>query len=181
MVLKQSKRRTVSVLTLTCLFAALGVVPGTAQAPKPKPEPEAGKVEQLPGSDAGFYCKNIADKATDARIAWQTWQLVGLEAKLRERAAELERKEAEYKAWVKRREKLLENVEGQVVSIIARMRPEMAAAQLSTSDEETATGVLLKLKPRVASEILDEMEPAQAARLTQLMVGFSDPLKEGSF
>jgi flagellar motility protein MotE (MotC chaperone) len=57
----------------------------------------------------------------------------------------------------------------------------MAAAQLSTSDEDTATGVLLKLKPRVASEILDEMEPAQAARLTQLMVGFSDSLEERSF
>ena len=62
----------------------------------------------------------------------------------------------------------------------------MAAAQLSTTDEDTATGVLLKLKPRVASEILDEMEPARAARLTQLMVGFSQnpedrPLEERSF
>ena len=181
MVLKREKRRTISVLTFTCAFAVLGIVPGKAQEPKPKPNPETRKVEQLPGSDAGFYCKNIADKASEARLAWQTWKLVGLEAKLLERAEELERKEAEYKAWVKRREDLLENVEGQVVSIIARMRPEMAAAQLSTSDEDTATGVLLKLKPRVASEILDEMEPARAARLTQLMVGFSDTLEDRSF
>jgi len=181
MVLEREKRRAASVLTFTCAIAALGILPGSAQEPKPKPEPEMRKIEQLPGSGAGFYCKNIADKASEARLAWQTWQLVGLEAKLRERAEELERKEAEYKAWVKRREDLLENVEGQVVSIISRMRPEMAAAQLSTTDEDTATGVLLKLKPRVASEILDEMEPARAARLTQLMVGFSDTLEERSF
>lgn len=153
-------------------------VESSAQQPKPKPpeKPSAANSEA-----AALYCKNISDQAVEARLSWQTWQLVALEAKLKERAAELDRKQAEIEAWVKKREKILKEVEAQVVSIIARMRPEAAAAQLSTADEDTATGVLLKLKARIASDILDEMDPARAARLTQLMVGLSDPEGERSF
>ena len=38
-------------------------------------------------------------------------------------------------------------------------------------DEETAAAVLLKLEPRTASLILNEMEPTQAARLTAIIGG----------
>jgi flagellar motility protein MotE (MotC chaperone) len=160
------------------LLTASLIAESAAQQPKPKPPEAKGSAHT---GEAALYCKNISDKAVEARLSWQTWQLVALETKLKERAAELDRKQAEIEAWVKRREKILEGVETQVVSIIARMRPEAAAAQLSTADEDTATGVLLKLKARIASDILDEMDPARAARLTQLMVGLSDPEGERSF
>ncbi|WP_196223279.1 MotE family protein [Roseibium sp. RKSG952] len=147
-----------------------------AQSPQPKPAVDA------PKQDAALYCENTADKAAEARLKWQTWKLVSLEAKLRERIEELNRKQEEFERWVERREQLLAEVEGQVVSIIAKMRPEAAAAQLATSDDETATGVLLKLKARSASQILDEMDPARAAQLTRSMVGFSaDNDKDRSF
>lgn len=147
-----------------------------AQSPKVKPDAPA-----TPKSDAVLYCENTADAAAEARLKWQTWKLVGLEVRLQARIAELDRKQKEFEQWIERREKLLNEVEGQVVSIISRMRPEMAAAQLATSDDETATGVLLKLKARIASEILDEMDPARAAQLTQSMVGFSTQTDERSF
>jgi flagellar motility protein MotE (MotC chaperone) len=38
-------------------------------------------------------------------------------------------------------------------------------------DEETASAVLLKLDPTIASKILNDMEPAQAARLTAIIGG----------
>lgn len=147
-----------------------------AQAPKAKPP-----MAESPERDAALYCRNTADAAAEARLQWQTWNLISLEAKLQARIADLNRKQAEFEAWVERREKLLSEVEGQVVSIISRMRPDAAAAQLATSEDATAIGVLLKMKARTASEILDEMDPARAAQLTQSMVGFSNNADERSF
>jgi len=133
------------------------------------------------GRNAALYCENTAGSAADARNSWQAWKLISLEARLNSRIEELARREAEFEAWVKRREEMLSEVEDQVVMIIGRMRPEAAAAQLATTDEDTAVSVLLKLKPRQASGILDEMEPGRAAQLTQTMVGISDPNSERSF
>jgi len=162
---------------------AIAFTSGSAigQAPRQKPMEEPGQEAVLPPQDSELYCKNIAEAASDARIKWQTWKLISLEARLRDRIGELQRKENEFEQWVKRREGLLNEVEDQVVSIIARMRPEAAAAQLSTTDEEAAVGVLLKLKSRIASSILDEMEPSRAAQLTQSMMGLANPEAQRSF
>ncbi|MEP3427786.1 MAG: MotE family protein [Roseibium sp.] len=158
-----------------------------AQPPKQKPSVEIVEVVMQqaaapqPPSDSELYCKNIASAASDARVQWQTWKMISLEARLRDRIAELKRREKKFEDWVERRENLLNEVEDQVVNIIGRMRPEAAAAQLSTTEEEAAVGVLMKLKARVASSILDEMDPARAAQLTQSMMGFTDPEAQRSF
>lgn len=173
--------RTLGLLALAAASIAFSCAPGVAQAPRQKPAMEAGAETVLPPQDSELYCKNIAEAASDARIKWQTWKLISLEARLRDRIDALQRKEKEFETWVKHREDLLNEVEDQVVSIIGRMRPEAAAAQLSTTDEEAAVGVLLKLKARVASSILDEMEPSRAAQLTQSMMGFTNPDAQRSF
>jgi flagellar motility protein MotE (MotC chaperone) len=164
---------------LTCLAVQLICAGSAAQAQMPPEKPQEATVAPaqpaIPYRDSQLYCKNIAEAASDARIQWQTWKMIALEGRLQARIAELQRKEREFEAWVERREQLLEQVEDQVVSIIGRMRPTAAAEQLSTTEEEAAVGVLLKLKARVASAILDEMEPARAAQLTQTMMGFTDP------
>lgn len=170
--------RRLGLLALAVLFIAADGHTVFAQAPRQKPR-AAADVE--PPSDSELYCKNVAEAASEARIQWQTWKLISLEASLRDRIAELQRKEKEFEKWVKRREDLMNEVEDQVVSIIGRMRPEAAAAQLSTTDEEAAVGVLLKLKARVASSILDEMDPARAAQLTQSMMGLTNPQEQRSF
>lgn len=169
--------RRFSLLALAAFIIAADGHSASAQAPRQKPRSEA--VE--PPSDSELYCKNVAEAASEARIQWQTWKLISLEASLRDRIAELQRKEKEFEKWVKRREDLMDEVEDQVVSIIGRMRPEAAAAQLSTTDEEAAVGVLLKLKARVASSILDEMDPARAAQLTQSMMGLTNTAEQRSF
>ncbi|WP_299812734.1 MotE family protein [uncultured Roseibium sp.] len=152
----------------------------SAMAQEPRDKPEIVDI-LIPPPDSELYCKNIAEAASDARVKWQTWKMISLEASLRDRIAELQRKEREFETWVERREELLGEVEDQVVSIIGRMRPEAAAAQLATTDEEAAVGVLLKLKARVASSILDEMDPARAAQLTQSMMGIANPDIQRSF
>jgi len=181
MPIQTSRRRTIGILAFAT-FTLAGFVGAVAQAPREKPQPGAvGEQAAKPPQDSELYCKNIAEAASDARIKWQTWKLISLEAQLRGRIEELQRREREFENWVKRREDLLSEVEDQVVSIIGRMRPEAAAAQLSTTDEEAAVGVLLKLKSRIASSILDEMEPSRAAQLTQSMMGLARPETERSF
>ncbi|TYC58637.1 hypothetical protein FMN50_09320 [Rhodobacterales bacterium] len=169
--------RTASLAAIAALLIALEASTATAQAPRQKPQADA----VVPPSDSELYCKNVAEAASDARVQWQTWKLISLEASLRDRITELQRKEKEFEQWVERREELMNEVEDQVVSIIGRMRPEAAAAQLSTTEEEAAVGVLLKLKARVASSILDEMDPARAAQLTQSMMGLTKPEEQRSF
>ncbi|ADZ72305.1 MotE family protein [Polymorphum gilvum] len=141
---------------------------------------DAGAGDKGQETDAALYCRNTADTAAEARLAWQTWNLVALEEKVKLRIDELERKRAEFQEWVERRERVLEEVEGHVVSIFSRMRPEAAAAQLATLEENTAVAVLVKLKARQASQILDEMEPARAAQLTHSMAGLSRASAEES-
>lgn len=148
-----------------------------AQPPVPVP---AEPVQAGAPSDAALYCQNMAGAASDARLAWQTWNLISLEERLQNRIRELEQKRAEYEEWVQRREKVLGEVEGHVVSIFQRMRPEAAAAQLATLDEDTAVAVLVKLNARAASQILDEMEPSRAAQLTHSMAGLSKSEAQGN-
>jgi flagellar motility protein MotE (MotC chaperone) len=53
------------------------------------------------------------------------------------------------------------------------MRPDAAALQLQSLDEETAAAVLVKLDARTASAVMNEMDPMQAARLTSIISGAS--------
>ncbi|GAA0771096.1 MotE family protein [Roseibium denhamense] len=181
MSLQQSCAAGIFAMAVSAFFA----FEASAQTPPVRPKPVMTTAitpdAELPPRDSELYCKNIAEAASEARIEWQTWKLISLEARLRSRISELQRKEKEFEKWVERREKLLNEVEDQVVTIIGRMRPEAAAAQLSTTDEEAAVGVLLKLKARIASAILDEMEPARAAQLTQSMMGLTGPVEQRSF
>lgn len=174
--------RKVGILTCLALQMVCAGNMAQAQTPPSKPADMVHKVKtepvegvERPQRDSELYCKNIAEAASDARIKWQTWKMIALEGRLQARIAELQRREREFEEWVQRREDLLEQVEDQVVTIIGRMRPTAAAEQLSTTEDNAAVGVLLKLKARAASAILDEMEPARAAQLTQSMMGFSNP------
>ena len=170
----------------------------TAQPPRPKtaPKPEAavkpdtaskapGEVPLVTGSvdkkepavaasqesDVARFCSNITDQALDARVAWQQKELEATETKLKQRIAELEAKRAEYEEWLKLREDFLKKAEDNVVEIYSRMNPEAAAQQIASMADDTAAAVLAKLKVRVASSILNEMEPARGAHLADMLAG----------
>ncbi|WP_398473318.1 MotE family protein [Tardiphaga sp.] len=122
-------------------------------------------------SDIARFCSNITDQALDARVAWQQKELEATESKLKQRIAELEAKRAEYEEWLKLREDFLKKAEENVVEIYSRMNPEAAAQQIASMADDTAAAVLAKLKVRVASAILNEMEPARGAHLADTLAG----------
>ena len=117
------------------------------------------------------YCANVAPLAAEARVAWQEKRLTELEGQIKQRIAELEKKEAETREWVTKREALMNSASEDVVAIYGKMEPEAAAAQLATMDDATAVSILSKLNARAASAVLDEMDADKAGKLTALLSG----------
>ena len=142
-------------------------------APAKAPTPASASLEtgSIKGGRAEDYCANIANPAADARFAWQKKTLTDMEQEIAKRIAMLEEKTAEYQKWLARRDEFSQKASETVLRIYARMRPDAAAVQLASLDEETAAAVLTKLEPRIASLILNEMEPNQAVRLTATISG----------
>ncbi|MGE0212595.1 MAG: MotE family protein [Parvibaculaceae bacterium] len=158
-------------------LAVLSLLAGAANAEEPFATPDkadfgliTGSTRKLPEGDAQLYCVNIADKAADARAAWQTKTISELEAKLDQRIKELEAKRVELEDWLKKRDEILARAGDQLVVIYSGMKPDAAALQLAALDDATAAGVIAKLKPRTASAILGEMEPGRAAQITKAIV-----------
>ena len=98
---------------------------------------------------------------------------MALEARVKEETAALEKREAEAREWVTKREEMMKAATDEVVAVYAKMSAEAAATQLADMDEAVATSILTKLKPQVASAILNEMDNEKAARLTTIMSGGS--------
>jgi len=123
-----------------------------------------------PNAIAERYCRNIANAAADARYARQARALQDLKKKVDDRIVELKARKAELEDWLKRREALLKLAREGVVNIYAGMSPDAAAAQLALIDGSTAAALLMKLKTRSASAILNEMASDKAAELARIMV-----------
>ncbi|MDY8108908.1 MotE family protein [Fulvimarina sp. 2208YS6-2-32] len=131
----------------------------------------APKVEVIPPmSEVDSYCLNIADKAQDARHAMQSQQLKAVEAQITAKIGELEARRAEYQDWIKERKAFLEEASTIVVDIYAQMASDAAGPQLANLEREDAARILVRLKPRQASDVLSEMEPAVAAEIAKLIV-----------
>ena len=117
------------------------------------------------------YCANVGPLAAEARIALEEKRLAELDGQIKQRIAELDKREAEARDWVTKRETLMKAASDDVVAIVAKMQPEAAATQLAAMDEPMAAAILAKLTPRVASAILDEMDATKASKLTSLLSG----------
>lgn len=157
-------------------------VPVVRKAPPSAPSAseveEASDPEMLDRADrdadnARQYCSNIADAAADARFVRQVRAIEDMEKEIDARIDALEAKRAEYEKWLTRREEFLRKADESVVAIFTQMRPDAAAEQMSAMAMEASAAILAKLKPRIASAILNEMDPAKAAMLTSTMVGLA--------
>ena len=127
---------------------------------------------ESPADDASAgkqYCSNIANAAADARAAWQKKELLQTEQDVAKRIEELDAKIGEYRKWMARRDEFSRKAQAAVVDIYAKMKPDAAAQQLAILDEEMAAAVLIKLNPRIASAVMNEMESKRAARLTAII------------
>lgn len=127
--------------------------------------------DQNPQSEIAKYCFSNANAAADMHLAWQRDKLAKMEEELKQKIAELQAKQEEYKKWVVERQELLAKGEDGVVAIFSHMSPDAAALQLAAMEDEIAAAVLTKLNPRNASAILGEIDPQRAARLTAVMAG----------
>lgn len=142
---------------------------GADEPPFKKP----GPLDALPpnASAAQQYCFNTADSAADARFAWQAKKIQDMEAELDQRARQLEAKTEEYKRWLERRDAFSRKAHEKLVGFYARMRPDAAAVQLATLDEEMAAAVVMKLQTKAASQIMGEMDPERAAKIATIISG----------
>ncbi len=156
----------IGALFLAAAFASHALAQNDA-----KQKSTAGAPDNSVDGGVARYCANVAPAAAEARIAWQEKRLMELEGQIKQRIAELEKKEAEAREWVAKRETLMNSAADAVVAIYGKMEPEAAAAQLGSMDEATAVSVLGKLSPRAASAILNEMGADKAGKLTAVLSG----------
>lgn len=133
---------------------------------------DAGKPAQSPTTpEVKTYCQNIAGAAADARFAWQTRQLEGLENRVKAEIGALEARTAELRGWIAKREEIERKAGEKLVGIYSKMRPETAATQIATLDDAMAAAVLGKLNARQAGAIFNEIVPERAAKLAALIAG----------
>ena len=121
------------------------------------------------------FCTNIADEARDRRYMLQSQQLETLKGEVEKRIAALEEKRREYEDWLARREAFLAKTEENLVQIYSSMRPDAAAERLAEVRIDLAAAILVKLEPRTAGIILNEMNSKAAAALTGIMASAARP------
>ena len=143
---------------------------GSAVASEPK---RPGPLDALPpnATAAQQYCYNTSESANDARFAWQAKKIKELETQLEQKAQQLEAKTEQYKQWLERRDEFARKAHEKLVGFYARMRPDAAAIQIATLDEEMAAAVMMKLETKAASQIMGEMDPERAAKIATIISG----------
>ncbi|OCW56192.1 MotE family protein [Hoeflea olei] len=119
--------------------------------------------------DVRAFCGNIVDAARDQRYLLQKKELEDLQAGVDERLKRLEEKSSQYKEWLKKREEFMRVAESQLVDIYKNMKSDAAAQQLEILSPEVAAAIIMKLNPRLASSILNEMDSTKAAGLTGII------------
>ena len=150
------------------------VLPGGQDAAQPQQlvheaAPANAPATGVPESDVERFCSNIADAARDRRYALQAAELKQLQDEVDKRIKALEDKRSEYESWLKRREVFLARAQEGVVKIYSDMKPDAAAERLAAVNAELAAAILMKLEPRKAGVILNEMDTKAAATLTGIM------------
>nr|WP_319483270.1 MotE family protein [uncultured Cohaesibacter sp.] len=129
-------------------------------------KPDAKSVEDM---DADRFCKNISSLASEQRYAWQLRNLISMQNDIDERIEKLEALRADVQDWIGKRDKVLSEVKDHIIQVYERMRPEAAAERLASVEDDVAIALLAKMKPRVVSAILNEMDAGKASQLTQAM------------
>jgi len=119
--------------------------------------------------DTSRFCQNIDDAAADAHFELRRRELETLRTQVDERITILEQKRQEYEIWLKKRDDFLGRTQDSFVGIISKMKPDAASAQLALVDDMTVAGLMLKLKPAIASTIMNELPAEKAANITHIL------------
>lgn len=119
--------------------------------------------------DIRNFCDNIADAAKDKRYLLQREELHKLQTQVDERIDALKIQRDDYKHWLEKRNDFLEKAEAGLVEIFKKMKPDAAAKQLEIIDQNIAAALLMKLSPRLSSQIFNEMKAKTAATLATII------------
>ena len=155
-------RRLTSAAVLVLAMLAPGAM--AQQAPPPTMEDEIRS-----------FCGNIADAARDQRYLMQKKELEELQAGVDERIQKLDERSVQYRDWLKKREEFMQVAESQLVDIYKNMKSDAAAQQLELVSPNIAAAIIMKLTPRLASSILNEMDSTKAAGLTGIIASAAAP------
>ena len=146
-----------------------GAATSSASAPLPD---EPARAEYV--SAVKRFCSNIGPTAIEARVAWQKRTIAELEQEMEQRMLRLDAKIAEHKLWLTRRQEFAAKVGDGLVQLVSRMRPDAAAQQLAAMEEATAAALIMKLGPKAAGPLLNEVPPDKAARITGLIASAAE-------
>ena len=131
------------------------------------------RAESSPKGDARSeierFCSNIADPARERRYALLKAEIETLEEGIDARMRALEAKRAAVEEWLEKRDAFLSRAQSQLVSIYAGMRPDAAAERLALLDDALAAGVVMKLSPKRAALVLNEMKSGKAAAISAVI------------
>ena len=120
-------------------------------------------------SDIERFCTNLADPARERRYALLQAEIERLEEGIETRMRLLDAKRAEVEDWLGRREAFKDRARAQLVAIYEGMRPDAAAERLALLDDALAAAVVMKLAPKRAALVLNEMKTAKAARISAVI------------
>ncbi|MEW7007068.1 MotE family protein [Lentilitoribacter sp. EG35] len=127
--------------------------------------------------DIRKFCDNIADAAKDKRYLLQREELHKLQTQVDKRIDALKVQRDDYKQWLKKRNDFLEKAEAGLVEIFKKMKPDAAAKQLEIIDQNIAAALIMKLSPRLSSQIFNEMDAEVAATLATIIASTVDQNK----
>lgn len=140
-----------------------------AHAEQPRKQVRVVGTKSLANAPAGDFCTNIKDDAQERRYALKMQELKDLREAVEARIVALEEKRAEVEAWQKKRDQFANLADTSLVEIYSKMRPDAAAGRLEMLEPTLAAAIVLKMPRRKASVILNEMSPAKAATITQVI------------
>ena len=153
------------------VLAAACASHGLAQRRRRSKSPTPAAPDKSADGGVARYCANVAPAAAEARIAWQTKRLTELEAQIKQRIAELDKKEAEARDWVTKRETLDEFGERRRGGDLRQNGAGSRRGAIGVDGRSDGRRHPRKLSAHAASAILNEMEAAKAGKLTGVMSG----------
>lgn len=135
------------------------------------PEPEGyTKLSTEQKNEIKRFCMNMRYPAGSAYLKLQINKLNKIQTDVDARIVILEAKTKEYQEWLSKRNQFLTNTKAALINIIAKMKPDAAAAELEKIDDLSAASIIMKLKPGGASAIMNNFSPEKAAEITGIMV-----------
>lgn len=159
------------------------------QAPPPPP-PEAPKArtanpskaqggQSQTSADAEKYCASIGTNTTQAANLLREQQLRELETQIEQRIKELDAKRAQVQQLIDKSEAIFSKADQSLIDLYSKMKPDAAASQIAKLDDDIAVALLVHVKTKEMSAIMDEMEPERGAVLAKKLSQKIRAQKEG--